>query len=395
MIDLNELSAQEIGRRLKLAREIAGVKQEDAADHIDVSRPTLISIEQGVRRVRIQELQKLANLYRTSVNALMRREAVHTDLLPRFRKLQEAEDTDTKAAVELFNNLIKADVELENVLGIGERRNYPHEQGINTGDVAKLAEKHAQELRTFLGVQGPITDVFSIIQERLGIRLYQRKLPSKSKVAGLFTYDDAVGACIFLNANHPLERRIYSASHELGHFVGTRRNPEVLESDEKYLSREERYANIFARSFLTPAACFAESYKRWKEVTAAEKPTRRVIVLLANQYNISREACIRRLEELKLAPEGTWNWFKDNGGITDVQAKEILGEAAHRIDPAKTDADRPLSHRMSLMAHAAWKRGLMSEGQLAELLKIGRVELREIIDDIELEEEDSDEQLKL
>jgi hypothetical protein len=47
------------------------------------------------------------------------------------------------------------------------------------------------------------------------------------------------------------------------------------------------------------------------------------------------------------------------------------------------------------MAHAAWKRELMSEGQLAELLKVGRVELRGVIDQIELEERDTDELLKL
>jgi len=394
MVDLNELSAKEIGQRLRLAREAANIKQDEAAGFIKVSRPTLISIEQGVRRVRIKELQILAHRYGTSVNALMRREAVHTDLLPRFRKLQETEDRHTTEAIELFNNLIKADVELENVLGIGGHRDYPPEQGINDGDVAKLADKHAQGLRRLLGLHGPVADIFSIIQESLNIRLYQRKLSSNSKVAGLFTYDEKVGACMFLNANHPLQRRIYSASHELGHFVGTRRNPEVLETDEKFLSREERYANFFGRAFLAPADCFTQSFLRWKEVTVTDKVTRRLVILLANQYNISREACVRRLEELDLAPRKSWEWFKDNGGITDIQVEQILGESVYRFDAVKTDADRPLSHRMSLMAHAAWKRELMSEGQLAELLKIGRIELRKIIDEIELEEE-TDEQLKL
>ncbi|MBK9145178.1 MAG: ImmA/IrrE family metallo-endopeptidase [Candidatus Melainabacteria bacterium] len=395
MIDLNELSAQEIGRRLRLARETAGIKQDEAAQFIEVSRPTLVSIEQGVRRVRIKELQVLAHHYGTSVNALMRREAVHTDLMPRFRKLMETEDSHTAEAVELFNNLIKADVELENVLGIGERRNYPPEQGISSGDIARLAQEHADELRSFLGLRGPIVDIFSIVQDRLGIRLYQRKLSTKSRVAGLFTYDDTVGACIFLNANHPVQRRTQSAAHELGHFVGTRRNPEVLETDEKFLSREERYANIFGREFLTPALCFSASFNRWRNITATDRLTRRLVILLANEYAISREACVRRLEELGLAKKGTWDWFQDNGGITDNQAKEILGEAAYRTDPAESDANRSLSHRMSLMAHAAWKRGLMSEGQLSELLKVGRLELRKIIDEIELEEEESDEQLKL
>jgi Zn-dependent peptidase ImmA (M78 family) len=394
MADLNELSAQEIGRRLRIARENANIRQDDAAQVIGMSRPTLVSIEKGVRRVRIQEIQMLARRYGISVNALLRREAVHADLLPRFRKLRETEDAHTTEAVQLFNDLIKADVEMENVLGIQRRRNYPPEHGINEGDVVPLAEKHAKELRDWLGLgPGPITDIFSIIELGLGIRLYQRRLCSSSKVAGLFTYDESVGACILLNANHPLPRRIQSAAHEVGHFYGTRQTPEVLEDDEKFLSRDERYANAFGRAFLTPSESFSESFRQLKEITG--KTTRRLIILLAQQYNISRQACGLRLEELGLAKKGTWAWFENNGGITDDHVREVLGEMADRRDPAKSDADRPISHRLSLMAHAAWKRELMSEGQLAELLKVGRVELRGVIDQIELEESGTDELLKL
>ncbi|WBU32044.1 XRE family transcriptional regulator [Rhodopseudomonas palustris] len=394
MADLNELSAQEIGRRLRLARENADIRQDDAARVIGVSRPTLVSIEKGVRRVRIQEIQMLARHYGVSVNALLRREAVHTDLMPRFRKLRETEDKHTAEAIQLFNNLIRADVELENILGIRRRRNYPPECGINEGDVLALAEKHAKDLRDWLGLgPGPIADIFSVIELGLSIRLYQRRLSSSSKVAGLFTYDESVGACILLNASHPLPRRIQSAAHEVGHFYGTRQIPEVLEDNEKFLSRGERYANAFGRAFLTPADSFSESFRQLKQITG--KTTRRLIILLAQQYNISRQACTLRLEELGLAKKGTWAWFENNGGITDNHVREVLGEMADRRDLTKSDADRPISHRLSLMAHAAWKRELMSEGQLAELLKVGRVELREIIDQIELEERDTDELLKL
>jgi len=394
MADLNELSAQEIGRRLRLARENAGIKQDDAAQIIGTSRPTLVAIEKGARRVRIQELQSLARSYGVSVNAILRREAVHTDLVPRFRKLMETEDSHTTEAIQLFNDLIRADVELENVLGIKRRQNYPPEKGINEGDIVVLAEKHAQELRNWLGLgPGPIADIFSVIELGLGVRLYQRRLSSKSKVAGLFTYDDAVGACILLNANHPLPRRVQSAAHEIGHFYGTRHTPEVLEDDEAFLSRDERYANAFGRAFVTPAESFSESFRQLKEITG--KTTRRLIILLAQQYNISRQACVLRLEELGLAKRGTWAWFEKNGGITNEDVRQVLGEMTDRLDSAKSDADRLISHRLSLMAHAAWKRELMSEGQLAELLKIGRVQLRDIIDQIELEESESDDLLKL
>lgn len=50
---------------------------------------------------------------------------------------------------------------------------------------------------------------------------------------------------------------------------------------------------------------------------------------------------------------------------------------------------------MSLMAHAAWKRELMSEGQLAGLLKVSRVKIRKIVDQIELEDSEANDRLKL
>ena len=47
------------------------------------------------------------------------------------------------------------------------------------------------------------------------------------------------------------------------------------------------------------------------------------------------------------------------------------------------------------MAYAAWKRDLMSEGQLAELLRIGRLNLRALLDQINLEESETDDLFKL
>ena len=393
MADLNELTAQEIGRRLRLARETAKIRQDDAAKVIGMSRPTLVSIEKGDRRVRIQELQALANHYGVSVNALLRREAVHTDLVPRFRRLRETEDEHTGEAVQLLNDLVRAEVELENILGIERPKNYPPERGINTGDVVELAEQHAQELRDWLGLgSGPIADIFTLMELDLGIRLYQRRLSKGSKVDALFTYDQTLGACILLNANFPLERRIQSAAHELGHFVGTRQAPEVLEENEKFQSREERYAHAFGRAFLSPRKSFEAA---WRQLTAGSEITRRPIIVQAHHFRISREACVRRLEELGLVKRGAWDKLKAHGGFTPAQVREVLGDASSKPDPAKDDANPPVSHRMSFMAYTAWKRDLMSEGQLAELLKIKRLELRALLDQMELEESETDDLFKL
>src|SRR6185437_1531445 len=83
---LNHLSDQEIGQRLRIAREAAKLRQEDAAERLGMSRTTVVAIEKGDRRARFEEVRAFAQLYGTSVNALLRDEAVHVNLTPKFRK---------------------------------------------------------------------------------------------------------------------------------------------------------------------------------------------------------------------------------------------------------------------------------------------------------------------
>ena len=88
----------DVGRRLRIAREAAGMTQAHAAANIKVARTTLVAMEKGQRAVRFAELRPLARLYGTSVNALLRRESVYTDLVPRFRKLPGSQDESSAEA---------------------------------------------------------------------------------------------------------------------------------------------------------------------------------------------------------------------------------------------------------------------------------------------------------
>ena len=201
----DRLTDTEVGDRLRLAREAAKLTQADAAKLIGAARTTVVAIEQGKRRVQMDELQKLAAAYHTSANAILRREAVHLDMVPRFRKLPGSDDDAVERASRLLNDLVRAEVELENALGVSRARNYPPERPILPGEIQAQAEQDAQELRDWLGLgPGPVTDIVSILDLQLGIRVYLRRLDAK--VAGLFAYDEIAGACVLLNANHPHER---------------------------------------------------------------------------------------------------------------------------------------------------------------------------------------------
>lgn len=381
------LGPSHIGERLRIARDAAGVTQAAAALAIDAARTTIVAIEQGQRRIKIDELQKLARLYGTSVNALLRREAVHVDLVTRFRKVIGDGDDAIATATQLLADLTRAEIELENLLGIERTRNYPPERPILPGDVNKQAELDAFELRQRLGLGvGPIQDIVSLLELELGVRIYIRRFDGR--ISGLFAYEDSIGACILLNANHPRERRTQTAAHETGHFVATRRQPEVLQEALISRSAEERYADTFGRAFLMPARGVTEKFK---EVTAgAARLTRRHIIVLANTFGTSREAAVRRLEELKLAKPGTWDWFQANGGITDEQVRQVLGDLV-LPDAQKAEADRPTTLRLNSLTAEVARRGLLSEGQLAQLLHLSRVEVRELLDDLDVEGSADDE----
>jgi transcriptional regulator with XRE-family HTH domain len=61
---------QEIGERLRKAREYLELTQDEAAKAVGVSRPTLSQIENGHRKVDAVELSKFGELYGQSVEAL-------------------------------------------------------------------------------------------------------------------------------------------------------------------------------------------------------------------------------------------------------------------------------------------------------------------------------------
>lgn len=375
-----------LGERLRLSRDAAKVTQAQAADTIGAVRTTLVAIEQGVRRPRLDELQTLAGLYGTTVNALLRRESASVDLRARFRRHQSG-GSEVESASALLTDLVKAEIELEDLLGVRRIRSEPPERPILPGNVLAQAEEDAFELRQWLGIgDAPIHDIVSMLELQMGARVFVRRLDAK--ISGLYAYDDSAGPCILLNAAHPRERRTQTAAHEIGHYVSTRRAPDSLYEGSPEQSREERYANAFARAFLTPARTLKTMFR---DVTAgAANLTRRHVIVLAHAFGVSREALVRRLEELGVIPNGTWDWFDRTGGISNEQAKQVLGNMPS-FDLRGEDADREISLRLQLLAAEAWKRDLLSEGQVANLLKIDRVKARELIDAYASDEEAADE----
>jgi DNA-binding XRE family transcriptional regulator len=65
------INSQALGQALRTARKHAGLKQEEAAQLIEVARTTIVAIEQGIRPLHARELSGLARAYSVDANELL------------------------------------------------------------------------------------------------------------------------------------------------------------------------------------------------------------------------------------------------------------------------------------------------------------------------------------
>jgi Zn-dependent peptidase ImmA (M78 family)/DNA-binding XRE family transcriptional regulator len=372
-----------LGERLRMARSRADYTQDDAAKNIDVSRTTLIAIEKGERRIRGNELAALAELYSVSLNELLRDTAVAVDLVPRFRALPGTDSLKSEAAARLLNDLAAAEIELERLLGRSPARAYPPERQIGPGDIEQQAEDAAIEFRHRLGRGiSPIKDLVILLESEIGVRIFIRPIEERN-ISGLFVYDEKVGACMLLNSHHNRIRRLQSAAHETGHFVSNREEPDVDGSPIDTNSREERFAKHFGFALLMPAPAIRAAFSEFVREQGRFSP--RHLVILAARFGVSNEAFCRRLEDLSLLKKGTWQSLKERG-FSGEFARTLLGP--EETGEVRND-DNQLTPRLWLLAAEAYARGLVSEGQLAQMLKLPRMGVREILDTLDGERIDS------
>lgn len=71
MTDVRQDERVQIGDRLRRAREYMGLSQDEVASVLELPRPSVTNMEQGARKVDAIELNKLAKLYRRTLDYLM------------------------------------------------------------------------------------------------------------------------------------------------------------------------------------------------------------------------------------------------------------------------------------------------------------------------------------
>ena len=364
------ISQAELATRLKHRRIVEKLTQQQAAEASGMTRTTLVAIEQGQRSVKPDELQQLAYLYRTSVNWLLGRDARQVHLSVQFRKNYKCPKKEQDQASSLITKLVEAELALEDILGIENRRECTLNQDIincrNYTDEIISAQEDADALRQQLNIGiSPIQDMQQLIEFDLNMRLYIR--PLHGKIAGMWASAGNYGECVLLNFNHPPERKNFSAAHELGHFFWSVRNKKTEAQRSK---STEKYADCFASNFLMPKEAVEKQVNKLKEESSL---TIRSLILMSGIFNVSIQAMERRLANLNIIHPGWWKAIKIRGGISKEQKDTALSKADLNKE------NKYYMQRIYRLATEASKKALLSEGQLSKMLCLDRVELRTIL----------------
>ncbi|WP_422088296.1 helix-turn-helix domain-containing protein [Variovorax sp.] len=361
-----------LGARLKAARMVSRMTQGAAANELSMARTTIVAIEAGKRPVSLNELRSLAELYDVSEVDLLDDGASSMDMQVQFRSNAPSEGTDEESLVAaMLNRLANSVVQLEALVGMpAPQVDVPFILLSREGSVEQQAEDAAGLVRARLGLgMGPIQDINALLESELGLRVFERLLPSR--ISGAIALSEAAGGFILLNLKHPIYRRRVTAAHELAHAALKTTGLKVHFEDDSFEDREERFCDVFGSCLLMPAPSVRKKAAELKQLVG--RFTVRELLTMTLYFNVSMEALVRRMVSLKLLPPGAYERLKADGLSMKHQAivREELGLAS--MPPSFTA-------RTMLLAIAAHERELLTEQQIASMLELDLLTVRKALD---------------
>ncbi len=391
------ITQQELGRRIRVAREGCGLTQDEVAAAAGITRSAVVHIESGKRSVSSLELDRIAYLLGRDLRGFFAESFQDEDALAAlFRAQPEAENP--KIVLESLRHCMafaREATALEKMLGLDRdlgglacySRPFPNSRWTAVCQGEELANEERRRLD--LGV-GPVADLGALFEEQ-GIRTGLIPLPDS--VSGLTLLDESIGAFVVVNSSHPSLRQRFSLAHEYGHVVVDRdRKGRISRSADKDTLIEVR-ANSFAANFLMPSdgirafvrgmgkgrLSSAFVYDEEEGVEVRNQPGSQAIQLhdvvrLADYFGVSRKAALYRLRNLRLITEPELQSLKE----LEDQGKGRQLARVFGVRPRDEEAPKNVRQRFLALALDAYWREIISRGKLRELAAMAGLDEEEL-----------------
>ena len=261
--------------RLKSARIMKGWSLQELADRVDISisKQALNKYELNSMKPDSEVLIALAKVLEVKPDYFLKESKIKLEPVE-FRKKAKLSVKSVESIKERVKEFLERYLEVENLLQIKTSFDNPV-KNINIEEIEDV-EAVAKELITYwkLGFD-PIPNVIEMLEDN-GVRVIE--IDAEGEFDGLSTFVGDIPVVV-INKNYVVERKRFTALHELGHLVLN-----IAEGADK-----ERICNAFAGALLLPNNCLEKLIGETRNNIAPGE-----LVSIKEQFGISVQAIMMR-----------------------------------------------------------------------------------------------------
>ncbi len=376
-----------IPKNIQRIRASCGLSQEDVAKRACISRNAYRSIETGGSEPRVSSLQGIARALGVSLPELLAEPPQLSSVRFRSSKVRtrKAQVTREQVIVEAARWLRDFN-SLEELLG--QKKSYSLEdlaKRLSASSKKKPIEA-ASKAREILKLSSdePIHDICGLL-ESAGVKVKISGMNIEN-LFGLSIASGEDGPAIIVNVREDIsvERRIFTAAHELGHLLLHPNAYDVNEIIENL--KEEKEADLFASHFLMPTDVFQNEWRDTYGLAFVDR-----VLHVKRIFRVSYQTVLFRLVELGEAdPKKVWMNFKfkckQRYGfpLTKKVEPEALVESERRLEPKDLDEIDFVEDRLFRLVREAIESEQITLSRGAEILNIDLTAMRDMVSSWEI-----------
>jgi len=357
---------------LRRLRKRMNLTQEKLAEIVGISRNAYRSIETGASLPRVSTLSAIAKTLHVSAFDLTadvpELKALRFRSLKTLTSAQRAEREQIKVEVAAWLDDFN---DLEGLLA--ERSAYKFEGP----DLPSNPKETARKARQILDVAEDecVPDICGLL-ESAGIKIYLLESNLKEFFGLSVGFDDG-GPAIAVNVEEsiPVERRIFTAAHELGHLL-LHMESYYADQDEEDRAQENE-ASIFASYFLMPQPYFERVWSEGSGLNMVDN-----VLHAKRRFHVSYKTVLRRLIDEHdvdgdLLYKEFYRHYRQRYGKNLTFKEEPEAYVASKDEPNLLDPNDFIEDRLSRLVRKALENNRISISRAAEILNISPEEMRE------------------
>ena len=400
------VSAEELGRRLRVARERRQMTQSVAGAAAGIQRSAISLMESGLRQVSTLELTRLAELYDRPFEWFLRHPTPADEdiVVALFRSEPGLNNKEVKAKVARCIRLFREGASLATMLGresVNTLPRYELPEPRSTGLAIEQGRQVANHERRRLGLG--VAPVLSIPELIVSQGIWSAALRLPDEISGLFLRGLEFGMGILVNVVQVPVRRRFSYAHEYGHALMDRSHRTSVSSGHNAKNLSEQRANAFAAAFLMPAHGvwdflygLGKGRGSRREETAVDSVTEQVIrgerrtppgsqhvsyvdvALLGRNFGVSYSATVWRLRGLNVINADETEALLNQTDTANRYLRAVRQfwalDKDESVAPAEGHKDDELEWQILPLALEAWRRLEISRDRLLEIGQLLHIE---------------------